>query len=529
MTDLNENKKVLFSIRELKHYFPIKGKRDLFVKANDGISLDIYEGETLGIVGESGCGKSTLGRVLIQLYNQTDGETIYYGRDIDEIVPRYVLKIYRNLQKRCALTKQLMRLAEKLEYEYQAIHAEYEAAADKSKLRSQYYAKINERNEAQKKANAEYLAMVRLVGGFYVFDGDYDEISNALKNHFYASKKLNKLNHEITHVKMLLADADYKVDKSLPGANPGRVANLKTRLAELTGTRMEECLQAKKVTQEAIDKIRARYSDNEEFQRYEAMRDNGIDLARLTYNEMRDLRADMQLIFQDPYSSLNPRLTVGQIISEGPITHKTFKSNNERMQDYTMKVMENCGLAGYMIHRYPHQFSGGQRQRIGIARALSVEPRFVVCDEAVSALDVSIQSQIINLLKDLKDEENLTYMFISHDLSVVKYISDRIAVMYLGNIVELCSSENLFGNPLHPYTEALLSAIPTTDLDSRDKETVILEGDIPSPVNPPKGCKFNTRCRECMDICLEVIPEWKEETPGHFVACHKYSNYETIQ
>ncbi|MCL2363903.1 MAG: ABC transporter ATP-binding protein [Defluviitaleaceae bacterium] len=217
---------------------------------------------------------------------------------------------------------------------------------------------------------------------------------------------------------------------------------------------------------------------------------------------------------------------MGQIISEGPIIHHDFAANNERMQEYTMKVLEECGLAGYMIHRYPHMFSGGQRQRIGIARALAMKPKFVVCDEAVSALDVSIQSQIINLLQELKEKENLTYMFISHDLSVVKNISDRIAVMYLGVIVELCGSAELFDSPLHPYTEALLSAIPTTDPDSKDKEMIILEGDIPSPVNPPPGCKFNTRCRDCMDICLSVVPEWIEHKPGHFVACHKYTRAE---
>jgi peptide/nickel transport system ATP-binding protein len=281
-------------------------------------------------------------------------------------------------------------------------------------------------------------------------------------------------------------------------------------------------MQAKEKTQAAIDAIRAKFADDPEFQKYEAMRDNGIDLTRLTYDEMRYIRRDLQLIFQDPYSSLNPRLTVGQIISEGPITHKNFLSNNERMQDYTMEIMEDCGLAGYMVHRYPHQFSGGQRQRIGIARALSVDPRFVVCDEAVSALDVSIQSQIINLLQVLKEEHNLTYMFISHDLSVVKYISDRIAVMYLGNIVELATSEQLFANPLHPYTEALLSAIPTTDDPATRQEVILIEGDIPSPVNPPAGCKFNTRCRDCMEVCKHVVPEWRELSPGHFVACHKY-------
>mgnify|MGYP000010727675 CR=1 FL=1 len=184
-----------------------------------------------------------------------------------------------------------------------------------------------------------------------------------------------------------------------------------------------------------------------------------------------------------------------------------------------MRIMEKCGLASYFIHRYPHQFSGGQRQRIGIARSLAVHPKFVVCDEAVSALDVSIQSQIINLLLDLKEQNNLTYLFISHDLSVIKYISDRIGVMYLGNMMELSDTEHLFAHPYHPYTEALLSAIPTTDVDGR-KETIILEGDIPSPINPPKGCKFHTRCRYCTEICKNVTPQFEEVEPGHFVACH---------
>ena len=181
--------------------------------------------------------------------------------------------------------------------------------------------------------------------------------------------------------------------------------------------------------------------------------------------------------------------------------------------------MEKCGLQAYFIHRYPHQFSGGQRQRIGIARSLAVKPKFVVCDEAVSALDVSIQSQIINLLQDLKEKENLTYLFISHDLSVVKYISDRIGVMYLGNLVELAETQELFGNAKHPYTEALLKAIPTTDVGPK-KERELLEGDIPSPINPPKGCKFHTRCRYATEICRQVVPEWEQVGENHYVACH---------
>ena len=247
---------------------------------------------------------------------------------------------------------------------------------------------------------------------------------------------------------------------------------------------------------------------------------NGKEIGgKLDKETSKELHTKMQMIFQDPYASLNPRMTVGQIIGEGLLAHGIFKKNDEKMQAYVMEVMEKCGLAPYMIHRYPHQFSGGQRQRIGIARALALKPRFVVCDEAVSALDVSIQSQIVNLLKDLGSEDNLAYLFISHGLSVVKYISDRIGVMYLGNIVELAESQEMFDHPTHPYTEALLSAIPTTDVDS-NREMIPLEGDIPSPVHPPKGCKFHTRCKYCTEICKHITPELVEMRPGHFVACH---------
>ena len=327
----HENRNVLLSVRDVKQYFPVKKTKlretQRYVRANDGISLDIYAGETLGLVGESGCGKSTLGRTLLQLYPQTHGQVLYY-------------------------------------------------------------------------------------------------------------------------------------------------------------------------------------KDGKE-----------IDLKSLSKEEMRVLRKDLQLIFQDPYSSLNPRMTVGQIIGEGLVSHGVFKRGDPAMRDYIFQVMERCGLATYMFGRYPHQFSGGQRQRIGIARSLALNPSFVVCDEAVSALDVSIQSQILNLLSDLKEKQNLTYLFITHDLSVVKYISDRIGVMYLGNMVELAPTEELFANTLHPYTEALLSAIPVVDEDDK-RERILLEGDIPSPVNPPSGCKFHTRCRYCQQKCMEEVPKWTDVGNNHFVACH---------
>lgn len=328
--------KLLFELNNLTKHFPLKKetlfqKEQLVVRANENISINIYQGETLGLVGESGCGKSTLGRTLLRLYPVTSGDIWYHGR-LDE-----------------------------------------------------------------------------------------------------AGKPIN------------LATADKET--------------------------------------------------------------------------IRPLRKDLQLIFQDPYSSLNPRMTVGQIIAEGLFAHGVFDKNSEESQEYILKTMEDCGLAPYFVHRYPHQFSGGQRQRIGIARSVAMKPKFIVADEPVSALDVSIQSQIINLMLDLKERDNLTYLFISHDLSVIKYISDRIGVMYLGDIVELASTPDLFDRRLHPYTEALLSAIPSTDI----RETVeikLKEGEMPSPINPPSGCKFHTRCPYAQDRCKEEVPLLRELKPNHHVACH---------
>ena len=331
-----KEQKLLFRIENLTKHFPIKKssifqRETLAVRANENITIDIYEGETLGLVGESGCGKSTLGRTLLRLYPVTSGHIWYYGNSPD-------------------------------------------------------------------------------------------------------------------------------------GSNP-------------------------------------------------------IDLATASKEQLRPLRKDLQLIFQDPYSSLNPRMTVGQIISEGLMAHGIIDKNDEQSQEYILKTMEDCGLAPYFVHRYPHQFSGGQRQRIGIARSVAMKPKFIVADEPVSALDVSIQSQIINLMLDLKERDNLTYLFISHDLSVIKYISDRIGVMYLGSLVELAATQDLFEHRMHPYTEALLSAIPTTDMRER-VEVKVLEGDIPSPIRPPSGCKFHTRCPYAQERCKVEDPQLRELKPQHFVACH---------
>lgn len=245
----------------------------------------------------------------------------------------------------------------------------------------------------------------------------------------------------------------------------------------------------------------------------------GEDITDYKPSQMRSLRPLMQIIFQDPYSSLSPRLPVGEIIGEAVKVHNVVPRSEYK--DYILGVMKRCGLQTHYFDRYPHEFSGGQRQRICIARALALKPRLVICDEPVSALDVSIQAQIINLLKDLQQEMGLTYVFISHDLSVVEHISDEVGVMYLGSMVESGDKESIFRNPMHPYTQALFSAVPVPDPKYK-MNRIILQGDIPSPADPPSGCKFHTRCPKCMEVCKRVAPAYREYERNHFVACHLY-------
>jgi oligopeptide transport system ATP-binding protein len=247
---------------------------------------------------------------------------------------------------------------------------------------------------------------------------------------------------------------------------------------------------------------------------------DGLDLAKMRGSDLRQLRRRMQMIFQDPYASLNPRMTVGSIIGEPLEVHRILhgKQKRERVQE----LLRIVGLNPYFVNRYPHEFSGGQRQRIGIARALALNPDLVVCDEPISSLDVSIQAQVVNLLEDLQAQFGLTYLFIAHDLSMVRHISDRMAVMYLGKIVELTDRDEIYLNPLHPYTQALMSAVPVPDpVVEERRRRILLEGDIPSPAHPPSGCNFSTRCPVALDICSEAEPEFAEVKPGHWVACYR--------
>ena len=353
-TEPHEN--TLLEVEDLKMYFPVTAglllKRKVAdIKAVDGISFAVREGETLGLVGESGCGKSTTGRAILQLYRPTAGKVFMSP-------PRYT-----------------------------------------------------------------------------------------------------------SHIGVDANGAD------------------------------------------AVDETP------------EVIADESVDLTTLGGRNLRAYRRQMQMIFQDPYASLNPRMSVGSIVSEPMVIHGLQKG---RRKERVRELLETVGLNPYFASRYPHEFSGGQRQRIGIARALAVEPAFIVCDEPVSALDVSIQAQIINLLEDLQADFGLTYLFIAHDLSVVRHISHRIAVMYLGKIVELAQSDRLYENPLHPYTQALISAVPIPDPAlERRRERLILTGDVPNPIAPPPGCNFHTRCPIAIDICREEDPEWREIVDDHFVRCHR--------
>lgn len=516
---MENTKNKLLSISNLKKYFPIAKssifqREQLYVKANEDISLDICEGETIGVVGESGCGKSTFGRVLLQLYDQTAGESIYYGRTLAEVAPAYIKDTIVHIGKYIAKYKKLAAQAEALQKQVDEIG---EDNADFFLLQKCNLAKAN--------AKTQLLHIVKIVGGFFAVE-DRQEGCNQLLAIHNVNVRIAKLRSKLATVKTKVEyyeglDDKVKKDGTVIKAEDNPKLQKCRAQVELLQAEIDRLMAFNDEQRAKLAEIKAKYKDNEEFLKYDGMTDEGVDLARLKYNEIRPLRRDLQIIFQDPYSSLNPRMTVGQIIEEGLVTHKFFRHGAKAMKEYIIKVMEECGLQDYMLHRYPHQFSGGQRQRICIARALAVRPKFVVCDECVSALDVSIQSQIINLLDELKEKENLTYLFISHDLSVVRYISDKIAVMYLGNLVEYADAETIFNDPRHPYTIALLSSIPTTDIESLSKDRILLEGNIPSPIRPPQGCKFHTRCYMKCDKCDRVPPPLVEVEPGHFVACHR--------
>lgn len=479
-----EKDKLLIKVENLQKYFPLK-KSSIFqrevkyVKANKDISLEIFEGETLGIVGESGCGKSTFGRTLIQLYKQTGGSTLYYGDSIENMMPEYVKRVYASIPKVMAGYDADLKGIRSLE----------------SQLTTAAEDKVHEISEKLRLAKIDFEDkfgnVLRLSGGLLAHS-NLGEVKALLLAKYNSGSKVASIIREIQFLTLK--------------NEMNQTSKVTAKIAELTKN-LEVAQKTADSDIEKINELKKKLESDPKFSELEAKLDNGIDLSSLTKREIRDLRKDMQIIFQDPYSSLDPRLTVGNIIGEGLIAHGLFKdTKSDEYHAYIVDIMQKCGLPSSYIHRYPHQFSGGQRQRIGIARALALKPKFIVCDEAVSALDVSIQSQVINLLQDLKDENNLTYLFITHDLGVVRYISDRIGVMYFGNLVELAPAEEIFENPQHPYTRQLLNAIPKMTKPGEVVELLPLyvENDV-----------FDFGFKETG----EADKDWHEVSPGHFVAC----------
>lgn len=487
------SKKALLRVENLQKYFPLKKKnifqkQQEYVRANKDITLEIYEGETLGLVGESGCGKSTFGRTLIQLYDQTAGVSLYYGETIEEMMPEYVGNVYRSIPRVFKKYDEDLAELNRLKDEIDLLDDPTDPKVEEHRLK---------RIDFEKK----YGNILRLSGGLLVSD-DLNEVSKLLLEKFEKGSQVAKLHKvrdlEITRLKL----------RGLKESDSEKLSKLKKDIVEA-----EKALAH---IDNKVEEYKEGLKTHPRFDEFESKLDDGIDLSALNKKEIRRLRKDLQIIFQDPYSSLDPRFTVGNIIGEGLIAHGLFDdTDSPEYQEYITDIMEKCGLEAEYMHRYPHQFSGGQRQRIGIARALALNPRFVVADEAVSALDVSIQSQIINLLQDLKEEHNLTYLFITHDLGVVRYISDRIGVMYFGNLVELAPAEDIFNNPQHPYTRELLNAIPKMKRPGEEIKPLPLyvENDI-----------FDFNFKETG----EADKDWYEVSPGHFVACN-LKNPESVE
>ena len=493
---MTTKKELLFKVENLQKYFPIKKtsmfqKEQFYVKANKDVSLEIFKNETLGIVGESGCGKSTFGRTLIQLYESTGGSVVYYGTTLETYVPEYVFKTIRAIPRTYATY-------------HSDLQSLYEAQSAVETAEESSYNSVNDAYISKRHAfNRKYNNMLRLAGGLVLYP-NLNEVASVLTEQYKLRKEIAKL---ISDRDLLVAQDDADVANKRTSENAERIKRLNEKIEALT--------PGVEASIEKVEALRDTVRNESEFEAFESQRDNGIDLTFLTPAEMRGFRKDLQIIFQDPYSSLDPRFTVGQIIGEGLLAHKVFnKPNTPEYNDYITDIMGKSGLHADFIHRYPHQFSGGQRQRIGIARALALKPKFIVADEAVSALDVSIQAQVLKLLQQLKDENDLTYLFITHDLGVVKYISDRIGVMYFGHLVEIGPVEQIFSNPQHPYTKQLLAAIPRTD------ESKKIQSELDAYYAAQRG---NIDYSSIFDFGFnetgEVDRDWYQVTEGHYVAC----------
>ena len=521
-----EEKIALIELNKLKKYFPVK--RGVNLKALEDVSLEIYEGEKFGVVGESGCGKSTLGRVILQLYRQTSGASVYHGKTIEEVAPRYIEKeisMLLNYQKKAdeyykksvVLDKKIEALDEKIEA--LSAHGTKQEVKKQRKLSQQREKLAFQSKEYKKDASRQLREGSRTVGSL-ILSAKLPEIQKLYKQAYHATVRAGEY---VKDYNKYTAEQSELIAK---GEKPSK--DLEQKISAVTEN-IKECrdealmckAKALSMRHQDILPLTERCLDPEYQRKLDHNYETGINLAKLTNKEMRMLRKDMQMIFQDPAASLDPRKTVGKAIEEVFEIHTKY--GKEVRKEKTMQLLEDVGLKREQYYSYPHQMSGGQKQRVGIARAIALNPKFIVLDESVSALDVSVQAQILQLLEDLKQKQNLTYFFITHNLGVVKHFCDRVMVMYLGGVCELAESKELFRQPLHPYTKSLLKAVPRPTVRDNYEEDTVLEGEVPSAINPPKGCTFHTRCTECMEICKKVKPTLQQVEDGRYVACHLYN------
>lgn len=568
---MTEEKKVLIKARKLKKYFPIaKGVK---LKAVEDVSFQIYEGEKFGVVGESGCGKSTLGRTILQLYPQTSGSCVYFGKSIQELDPKYIkyeiehLKEYQDrasafYQKSLTYDSKVTELysqRSQLDSDGNASDAKRYDAISKEIAKLEFKSK-----ELKKNASRQLREGSRTVGSL-ILCRDIDKVASLflkalaeIKSAHDVLMKYNDIKNKYDENEVIIAqktmipkmidilenkerneDEVYQLAdliaqrkkiesidiESLKRENEKlapELSKLKSRIEDHRQKELAYKKEAFKYRDQDILDITERCADEVYRRKLDENYETGINLSKLTKKEMRIVRRDMQMIFQDPAASLDPRQSIGKAIEE------VFKINTDMSakvrKEKTMQLLVKVGLKREHYYSYPHSLSGGQKQRVGIARAIALDPSFIVLDEAVSALDVSVQAQILKLLNELSEEKHLTYFFITHDLGVVKHFADRIMVMYLGSVCELAPSKELFAHHFHPYTESLLDSVPRLTLkkDREAKDETVLEGEVPSAMNPPSGCPFHTRCKKCMDICKIKRPKYQEVRPGHFVACHLY-------
>ena len=522
---MSDERKVLLELKKLKKYFPVR--RGVSIKALEDVSFSIYEGEKFGVVGESGCGKSTLGRVILQLYPQTSGACIYHGRTRDEMCPKYLAKEVAKLpeyQKKAGefyqKSLEVDKKAEALKKEIDALSAlgsnkevKKEAALQKKLSALEFKSK-----ELKKDASRQLREGSRTVGSLILckdlpaVQALYDKAQKETAQAAESIRKFRDLEKQYEEARVA-GKADAALKEKMEAARKEAQNHVETsrgfRVKAWQDYHGRDILP---ITERTLDPAyQAKLDGNYE---------TGINLGKLTREEMRDMRREMQMIFQDPAASLDPRQSIGKSIEEVYVINTDYPA--EVRKEKTMELLEKVGLKREHYYSYPHALSGGQKQRVGIARAIALDTKFVVLDESVSALDVSVQAQILQLLNELSEEKHLTYFFITHDLGVVKHFCDRIVVMYLGNVCELAESKELFHHPLHPYTDSLLAAVPRLKIGQEHSTESVLEGDVPSAMNPPKGCPFHTRCSKCMDICTKEKPPIVEQEPGHFVACHLY-------